>query len=1153
MKNPDKTTPDSGSVLLVLALLLAGIGLMGFFYISGQYREFDAELHLRLNQAAEMKAAQVSAWLEERAADSQVLAAGAVVIPELQRVLSGVSSPGEQQRVASWLVFVLQKYHYSNVILTSRTGEVLLSAVPIRGSAEHYQSDTTEALAAAAPVLDDLNERWNAGHPHLGVNFAVRSPKGVPSGVLLLEIDPDVFLYPVLRDWPGAGHTGELLLVKRDGDSVVNLNDTRLQPGSTLNIRRPLTFTTMPAVRAVLGGTDRIDGMDYRGARVVAAARPVPGSPWFVVAKMDRDEAFSGQNRNSSQLIALLITLLLVTGALVGMLLRRQSARFYREQYQMEMQRRTLLEQYELLSRHASDAILVWGRDGKILEVNERATRMFGYSREEMLGLSMLDLKPEEAAADFHHIVKRLAEEQSAIFETVNRRKDGTTFPTEVSASLIDLEERQITQSIVRDISARKQAEQQIKHLNHLYAVLSQCDAAIVRAASEEALFQEVCRIVVDAGGFRVGWVGKVDPATGQVLPVARAGEGAGYLDEIRIMTGAGPLGLGPTGRCIREGRAIASTSFATDPVMEPWREAAARHGLRSSICLPLSRRGETVFVLGMYSSETAFFSAEEIKLAVEVGESLSFALDRMDLERAREIAERERRISEERLELALDAANEGYWDWKVETGECYFSPRFSTMIGYQPGELNFSPEFLLELVHPEDRAVLQEVRDLLVQGTEGSPSTEFRVCCKDGHYIWVLGTVKVVARNALGRPLRVIGTRVDITDRKHLQQQFLQAQKMETIGRLAGGIAHDFNNHLTVINGYSGLLQSQLPADSPIRGPLATIHDAGERAAALTRQLLAFSRKQIERKEALDPNVAIAGMQKLIANLMGENVELRLGLAPDAGWVLADATRIEQVVMNLTVNARDAIKQHGTVTVKTARVVASATKAHPGPHVRISVIDNGSGMTPEVQLHIFEPFFTTKDKFRGTGLGLATVYGIVEGCDGFIEVESEPGKGSSFHVYLPCLPPEIAQVAPQKQPVPEKGGSETILLVEDDDNVREIGTDILKHYGYRVLAAADGFAAIALAAAQETIIDLVISDVMMPGMNGTEMVQQLLRVRPDMKVLFVSGHTDDSIHLAELTGAGAHFLPKPYRPVALAAKVRELLSTTAPGPGEVK
>jgi signal transduction histidine kinase len=389
----------------------------------------------------------------------------------------------------------------------------------------------------------------------------------------------------------------------------------------------------------------------------------------------------------------------------------------------------------------------------------------------------------------------------------------------------------------------------------------------------------------------------------------------------------------------------------------------------------------------------------------------------------------------------------------------------------------------------------------------------------------------------------------VRLLEREHEQgEQLRQSQKLEGIGQLAGGIAHDFNNLLTAINGYSDLMLRRLGAGDPLRRNAEEIRKAGERAASLTRQLLAFSRKQVLQPLVLDLNGVVADMDKLLRRLIGEDIDLVTSLEPKLGRVKADPGQIEQVVMNLSVNARDAMPRGGHLTIETKNVYLDKTYAHnhmsvqPGRYVMLAVSDTGVGMGAQIREHIFEPFFTTKEAGKGTGLGLSMVYGIVKQSGGNIWVYSEPGHGTTFKIYLPQIEEE-ASTESSVIASEEAAGTETILLVEDEAMLRELIREILELEGYTVLAASNGHEALFICEQQQGTIDLLITDVVMPEMSGRELAERLDHKCSDVKVLFMSGYTDDAIVRHGVLQASAFFLQKPFTPDALAIKVREVLS----------
>jgi two-component system cell cycle sensor histidine kinase/response regulator CckA len=393
-----------------------------------------------------------------------------------------------------------------------------------------------------------------------------------------------------------------------------------------------------------------------------------------------------------------------------------------------------------------------------------------------------------------------------------------------------------------------------------------------------------------------------------------------------------------------------------------------------------------------------------------------------------------------------------------------------------------------------------------------------------------------------------------DATEKRLLERQLQVAQKMEAVGRLSGGIAHDFNNLLGVIIGYSQVLKKKLGDANPLREHAEEIEKAGQRAASLTRQLLAFSRQQVLAPAVLELNALLTDLGKMLPRLIGEDVELSLQLDPRIGRVKADQSQIEQVVMNLVVNARDALPQGGRLVIETANVNLdhAYTLHHPGsrvgPYVALSVTDNGTGMNVETLAHLFEPFFTTKERGKGTGLGLATVYGVVKQSGGYIWVDSELGKGSSFKVYLPLIDEPVSAPAPAALPADSFRGEETILLVEDADALRKLAHALLEQNGYHVLAAENGEVALKIAEQNRERIHLLLTDVIMPGMTGRTLADRLIALRTGLKVLYMSGYTDSAIADQGVLEPGTYLLHKPFSEETLIQKVREVLDADAPG-----
>ncbi len=476
-------------------------------------------------------------------------------------------------------------------------------------------------------------------------------------------------------------------------------------------------------------------------------------------------------------------------------------------------------------------------------------------------------------------------------------------------------------------------------------------------------------------------------------------------------------------------------------------------------------------------------------------------------------------------------------------------NPALREMLRY--GEEELRNRVFNEFTHPEDAAIDVDLDQELIAGKRDHYQIEKRFIRKDGGVVWCQLNVSFIRGGQQERPFTICMVE-DITERKRLETQFFQSQKMETIGRLAGGIAHDFNNLLTVIKGYTQLSLSQIQEGHPCRENIEEIKGAAERAAELTNQLLTFSRRQILDMKVLDLNTIVRGLEKMMGRIIGEDIEMVTVLDDRLGRVKTDPGQIEQVILNLVVNARDAMPAGGKLAIETANMVLDETYARthigvtPGSYEMLSVSDTGCGMSPEIKELIFEPFFTTKEEGKGTGLGLSTIYGIVRQSGGNIWVYSEPGRGTTFKIYLPRVEEETGALPVHDDTDHLPKGNETVLLVEDDSSLRALAARVLRYQGYKVLEATNGHEAIGVARENtQERIHLLLTDVVMPYMGGRELVKRMKTLHSEIRVLFISGYTDHAITFHAGLKPGTPFLQKPFSPTALAKKVREVLDQT--------
>jgi two-component system, cell cycle sensor histidine kinase and response regulator CckA len=552
--------------------------------------------------------------------------------------------------------------------------------------------------------------------------------------------------------------------------------------------------------------------------------------------------------------------------------------------------------------------------------------------------------------------------------------------------------------------------------------------------------------------------------------------------------------------------------------------------------------------------SEAPILRKDGGKVAVEFNNSLVVTGGRRFMHTAgRNITERKRAAaalvaSEARYRVLFENAAEGIVATDPATGQHhFFNPAICAMFGYTPEEFG---RLALADLHPKE-ALESIIAGIRSAGRGERGTVDIVPCIRKGGSTFQ-AEIHVSQVELEGQKL-VFGFFTDVTERMRLEERLRQSQKMEAIGQLAGGVAHDFNNLLTVISGNTDLLLSGTPADDPKRGPLTDIRAAGDRAASLTRQLLAFSRRQILEPRLVDVHVVITGIEKMLRRLIGEDVELLTDLAADPSWVKVDPGQLEQVVVNLAVNARDAMPRGGRLTIRTRHVDPSdpvdpeeTAGLRRRPKVAISISDTGTGIPPEAKARLFEPFFTTKAVGKGTGLGLATVYGIVKQSGGNITVESEPGMGATFTIVLPSQPAPRRPLGSGASHRAVPRGTETVLVVEDEDAVRRIVKIVLESAGYRVIEARSGPAA--LEAAREHVggIHLVVTDVVMPEMSGRELAERIAKDYPGVRILYMSGYTDDAVMRHGIVDSGIAFLQKPFSPLALARKVREVLDGEA-------
>lgn len=695
-----------------------------------------------------------------------------------------------------------------------------------------------------------------------------------------------------------------------------------------------------------------------------------------------------------------------------------------------------------------------------------------------------------------------------------------------------------------RHLEARIQAEAEAARLSRLFNMLSHTNQLVVRTRDADALLEGACRIAVELGGFQFAWAGLVDDA-GVLRPAARAGKDFGFVDTI-----TSPLHNG-SGEAPVQVSADASVNNDLEAAAagRPWSAAAQRAGIAASACVPLQKKGSVIGALCFYAEQRGYFGEGEIAALKEMAGDVSYALEHLDELEQREAAERALNESREQLQQAVSAGNIGLWNWDPVNDHFVVSPEWRRQLGLEYEQLTGTIRDFFDRLHPDEAPRVEEQRAILRASRRKSFNFEFRLRHADGSYRWILSLMSL-RRDASGATERVLGANVDITERKILEQEILQSQKMESIGRLAGGVAHDFNNILSVISGYAELGLERLDKDAPVAADLLEIKSASDRAANLTQQLLAFSRRQAIRQEVVDLNQVVRESQKMLERLIGEDIELSAALDPDLPAVMADPGQIGQVLINLAVNARDAMPKGGKLQITTWSETPARRLTAPESGIKhpvfscISITDSGTGMNSEQLERVFDPFYTTKSKGHGTGLGLATVYAIVTQSKGSVSVSSEPGNGTTFTIMLPAQEAVAKPAEPPQECAEDRpGGSERVLLVEDEAFMRDVTERMLVKLGYNVVSAVDGEDALEKLTKADGGFDLMLSDVIMPRLNGAELAARVRESWPGLRILLMSGYTDDIIGRHGVLEEGIQLLNKPFKLNELAEKLRAVLS----------
>jgi PAS domain S-box-containing protein len=1004
--------------LIIFLFIIIIICVSGFFFLKNQIAVFRLKAQDELSAIADLKAKQIAAWYKESVDSATYFYMDPTLSDTIRTYMDNPADIEQKLKILAVLKSAQENFHFYRVMLVDRDQKMQICFPLDEGwMGPLAKSFVDETLKTGEITVSDLHISL-VKHEYVNMDIFVpilAKPAGSdtsrnPIGVLMFEINPGHFLFPAIQTWPSYSRTGETLLVRLEGKEVVFLNELRHRKNTALKLRFPVEEKKqLPAAMAVMGREGIVEGVDYRNVPVIAALRKIHGTPWFIVSKVDKDEV-KAPIRNQAMMIISVVSVLLLSVTLgLALLWRRRDTQWLREKLASDREKQALAERILYLNKQSNDIILLMDENWRIIEANDRAVQEYECSLEELKQLSLYDLRVPETRSDFENQTGNILQNNGVIYETLHHRKDGSPFPVECSVSVIETGGRKYYQNIIRDITERRRHEKEIETLNRLYSVLSQVNQAIVRIGTREMLFEQVCRAIVEFGKFKMAWVGWSDQKSHMIVPVAHFGDDKGYLKKIRVYSDERPEGKGPIGTCLREGRTYICNDFLNDIHSLPWREAASVSDFHSITAIPVRLRGKVRGVLAIYSAERGCFGEKEVELLEEAASDISFGLDQIENEAERCRTEDFLKETQQRLKLAVSGANVGLWDWNFRSNTTYFSPEWKLQLGFNDEEIAGRFEEWESRLHPDDRERAMSTINRFIARPWPNFEMEVRLRHKDGSYRWILIRASLQLGSD-GKPERMFGCHMDFTDRRQLEERLRQSEKMDAIGQLAGGIAHDFNNQLTCIMGEAEMLYKKLD-DKEMKIYVENILKSSKRAADFIGNLMVFSRKVKHREAKIDVQKIIDEVVGILEHSMDKRIKIRKMIKAEDAIIIGDPSQIQNALLNLAINARDAMPLGGELVFSAEAVdmdeYIKQTHAEgpiSGKYMKICVTDNGIGMDKDMIKHVFEPFFTTKEVGKGTGIGLSAVYSTVKSHKGIIDVQSEPGHGTTFTMYFPLF-----------------------------------------------------------------------------------------------------------------------------------------------------
>lgn len=1065
--------------------LTAGVSVSGYRYYRAQKDILESGVRDQLSSVADLKVQQIVAWRQERIGDAVTIAGN----PALAELRDG----GNHQALRGWLESFRRFCGYREIAILERTGEVRLTAsggpFPVDAAVRALCRQATDTGRAA---VSDL--QGSEGDP-VYLDFAAPVQGG--KAVAVLRAEAGAFLYPAVQSWPVPSRTAESLLVGVHNGEVTYLNELRWREGTALRLMAS-PRSDLPAAMALRGVEGVRSGVDYRGVPVLAALRRIPETPWALVAKVDAAEVYEPLRQRSLMVGLVLGVLLLGCAAVFGLLWHLQQVRFRQQRLLAELERKSIEGRYAHLRSQGNDIVLVTDEEGRIVEANDRAVEAYGYTREELLRMSIRDLRNEAEQKALSEVWRTIVKQGWAVSAAEHRRKDGSPMPVESSARVVEFAGRPFCQSIIRDISERKRAEEELRRVTRALRVLSTCNQAVVRAADEDRLYREVCEAITAVGEYPVAWIGAPESGAGKpVRVVSAAGRGKAYLDSIDISWADEPRGRGPVGTCLRTGAIALCNDAEHDASFVPWRTQAERYGFKALISLPLWCDGAVSGALSIYASEPDAFHAEERRLLEELAGDVSYGVETRRQRREQERAEEALRQSETEFRTLFDNVSDAVFIFDANCRFLGANRVASERLGYSRDELVHMT--IQDIDGSESAALTPE--QVMAQGNTEGPLLETVHVRRDGSRFPV--EISGSMFEYRGGPARLAVAR-DISERKRAEaeaeKRTAELERARAEAENANRAKSQFLAHMsheirTPLNGIIGmiglLLDTALDPEQKEFGE--TVRTSARALLALVNDLLDLSRIEAGRMELEPDRMDLAACLEEAGELMApqarvKGLEYVFDVEMACRRVLGDAGRLRQIVLNLLGNAiKFTERGHVKLRVRGGEPAGGRAVFH------IAVEDTGPGIA-EDKLPLLFRSFTQLDsslvrKHEGAGLGLAISRQLAELMGGTLTVTSWVGSGSTFLLTLPLTTladgggePDPAMSAEARPAAPGER-VRRVLLVEDNIVNQRLGLRSLEKLGCRTDVAANGREAVEMA--RSFPYDLILMDCRMPVMDG--------------------------------------------------------------------